>query len=156
MYINLEVWQYFHIKTTLTIGLTLPRGHVEEFSSVDECSMFFVRWFSPVPPSKLAYLNNSEKLRKNMIWATTWQNQQNGCVPSEDTDQPGHPPSLVRVFTVHMKEASILSYPSSAEQRLWSDWAHIHFVGFVMRQLISAFAWLFKDIETCCSIMLIF
>ena len=32
------------------------------------------------------------------IWATTWQKQQNECVPSEDSDQPGHPPSLIRVF----------------------------------------------------------
>ena len=23
------------------------------------------------------------------------------CVPSEDSDQPGHPPSLISVFTVH-------------------------------------------------------
>ena len=30
----------------------------------------------------------------------TWQNQQNECAPSEDTDQPGHPPSLIRVFAV--------------------------------------------------------
>ena len=34
------------------------------------------------------------------IWATTWQNQQNECAPSEDSDQPGHPPSLIRVFAV--------------------------------------------------------
>ena len=26
-----------------------------------------------------------------IVWATTWQNQQNECVPSEDSDQPGHP-----------------------------------------------------------------
>ena len=23
------------------------------------------------------------------------------CAPSEDSDQPGHPPSLIRVFAVH-------------------------------------------------------
>ena len=28
-------------------------------------------------------------------WATTWQNQQSDCAPSEDSDQPGHPPSLI-------------------------------------------------------------
>ena len=33
-------------------------------------------------------------------WATTWQNQQNDCALSEDSDQPGHPPSLIRVFAV--------------------------------------------------------
>ena len=31
---------------------------------------------------------------KDIIWASTWQNQQSDCAPSEDTDQPGHP--LVR------------------------------------------------------------
>ena len=67
--------------------------------------------------------------------------------PSEDTDQPGHPPSLIRVFAVHMKKAWVLSYPLSAQRRLWSDWAdaqtdlslrwaHSHLVGFVMSQLI--------------------
>ena len=34
------------------------------------------------------------------IWAATWPNQQNGCATSEDSDQPGHPPSLIRVFAV--------------------------------------------------------
>ena len=47
-----------------------------------------------------------------------------------------------------MKKAWVLSYPFSAQQRLWLDWvdvqadlslrwAHSHFVGFVMRRLIS-------------------
>ena len=69
------------------------------------------------------------------------------CVPKEDSDQPGHLPSLIRVFTVCMKEAWVLSYPLSAQWRLWSDWAdaqadlslhwvHTHFVAFVMRRLI--------------------
>ena len=80
-------------------------------------------------------------------WAATWQNQQNGCTPSEDSDQPGHPPSLIRVFAVRMKKAWVLSYPLSTQWRLWSDWAeaqadlslcwaHTHFVGFFMSRLI--------------------
>ena len=48
--------------------------------------------------------------------------QQSGA-PSEDSDQPGHPPSLIRVFAVRMKKAWVLSYPLSAQRRLWSDWA---------------------------------
>ena len=42
---------------------------------------------------------------------------------SEDSDQPGYPPSLIRVFAVRMKKAWVLSYPKSAQRRLWSDWA---------------------------------
>ena len=45
------------------------------------------------------------------------------CVPSEDSDQPGHPPSLIRVCAVHLKQKWVLSYPLSAQRRLWSDWA---------------------------------
>ena len=55
---------------------------------------------------------------------------------------------LFRVFTVRMKKAWVLSYPLSAQQRLWSDWAdaqadlslrcaHSHFVGFVMSRLFK-------------------
>ena len=40
------------------------------------------------------------------------------CAPSKDSDQPGHPPSLIRVFAVRMKKAWVLSYPLSAQERL--------------------------------------
>ena len=63
------------------------------------------------------------------------------CAPSKDTDQPGHLSSLIRVFTVCMKKAWVLSYPLSAQQRLrsaWADaqadlslrWAHMPFCRF--------------------------
>ena len=45
------------------------------------------------------------------------------CAPSEDSDQPGHLPSLIRVFAVRMKKPWVLSYPESAQWTLWSDWA---------------------------------
>ena len=45
------------------------------------------------------------------------------CAPSEDSDQSGHQSSLIRVFAVCMKKAWVLSYPLSAQRRLWSDWA---------------------------------
>ena len=68
------------------------------------------------------------------------------CAPSEDSDQPGHPPSLIRIFAVRMKKPWVLSYPFGAQRRLWSDWAdaqtdlslrwaHRHFVCFVMTRL---------------------
>ena len=85
---------------------------------------------------------------QNINWVATWQNQQNDCAPSEDSDQPGHPPNLISVFAVRMKEVWVLSYPLSTHRRLWSDWAnaqadlslrwvHSHFVGFVMSWLNS-------------------
>ena len=53
---------------------------------------------------------------------------------------------------VRMKKAWVLSYPLSAERRLWSDWAdaqadlslrwaHIHFVGFVVSWLRYVGVW---------------
>ena len=35
------------------------------------------------------------------IWAVTRQNQQNDCAPSEDSDQPGHLPSLISLRSPH-------------------------------------------------------
>ena len=45
------------------------------------------------------------------------------CAPSEDSDQPGHSPSLIRVFAVRIMKVWVLSDPLSAQQRLWSYWA---------------------------------
>ena len=77
-----------------------------------------------------------------IIWAVTWQNQQNECAPSEDSDQPGHPPSLIRVFAVRMKKAWVFSYQLSAQRRLirlggcpgWSE-------SSAQRRLISLGIW---------------
>ena len=44
------------------------------------------------------------------------------CAPREDSDQPVHPPSLIRVFAVHIKKVLVLSYPLSELRRLWLDW----------------------------------
>ena len=44
------------------------------------------------------------------------QNQHNECAPSEDSYQPGHPPSLIRVFAVRLKKAWVFSYPLSASK----------------------------------------
>ena len=91
------------------------------------------------------------------IWATT-QNQQNGCAPSEDSDQPGYPPSLISVFAVRMKKHWALGYPLSAQQRRWSDWAdaqadlslcwaHTHFVFYFLE--LSVCKLTFQHIICC-------
>ena len=43
------------------------------------------------------------------------------CAPSEDSDQRIRP--VWSVFAVRLNKARILSYPLSAQRRLWSDWA---------------------------------
>ena len=45
------------------------------------------------------------------------------CAPSDHSDQPRHPPSLISIFTVGMKKAWFLSYPLSAQRRFCSNWA---------------------------------
>ena len=64
--------------------------------------------------SLLEYMMKKRKL----TWAASWQNQQNDCAPSEDSDQPGHLPSLMRVLAVRMNKAWVLCYPLSAQQKL--------------------------------------
>ena len=68
------------------------------------------------------------------------------CAPSEDSAQPWHPPSLIRVFTARLKKPWILGYPLRANEdadqtgwipRLICVFAvrTCHFVGFVMLRL---------------------
>ena len=66
-----------------------------------------------------------EKASDKDKWAATWQNQQNECAPSEDSDQSEHPPSLIRVLAVHMKKAWVLSYPLIAQRRLRLIWVSL-------------------------------
>ena len=63
-----------------------------------------------------AYTCVSKNWRSLQYCATTWHNQQNDCPASEDSDQPGHPPSLIRDFTVCMKKPWALSYPVRAQR----------------------------------------
>ena len=114
------------------------------------CTIKKTPWCLGVRRHFLAPVSHMEILVCKINWATSWQNQQNDCAPSEDSDQPGHQPSLIRVFPVHIKKAWVLSYALSTLRRLWSDWAdaqadlslrwaHSHFVGFVMSWLSCCF-----------------
>ena len=81
-----------------------------------------------------------------ITWTVTRENLQRDCASSADSDKPGHPPSLIRVFAVRMEVAQTLSYPLSAEWRVWLDrpdakadlclrLAHSHFVGLLVSRL---------------------
>ena len=41
------------------------------------------------------------------------------CVPSEDSDQPGHPPGLIRVFTVHLTGSFLHADNEDSDQTVW-------------------------------------
>ena len=76
------------------------------------------------------------------MWAKTWQNQQNECAPSEDSDQPGHLPSLIEssLCAQWVAKDPMLLHADSEDWSDWADakadlslrWVHTHFVGFVM------------------------
>ena len=56
----------------------------------------------------------------NRLWNEPPHDKTNkvACAPSEDSDQPGHLPSLIRAFAVRMKKPWVLSYPYSTQRRL--------------------------------------
>ena len=45
------------------------------------------------------------------------------CAPSEDSDEPGHSPSLIRVFAVRFMGSLGTTFTSGGQRRLRSDWA---------------------------------
>ena len=100
----------------------------------------------------LMRVNMSRDMTKPTKWLCALRRLRSAWASAQSADQPGHPPSLIRVFAVRMKKAWVLSYPQSAQRRLGLDWAnskvdpslrwaHTHFVGFVMSWLkhFSAF-----------------
>ena len=59
------------------------------------------------------------------------------CAPSEDSDQPGHPPNLIRVFAARMNKAWALRYP---------HWAHSEYSAQTVR--MQRLIWVFPG-RTC-------
>ena len=99
----------------------------------------FCRFCCPPPPSlhppRLILAQLTQQVRKRvslyeagfflLFWSilvASWPNKM-ACAPSEDSDQPRHPPSLIGVFAVRMKKAWVLGYLLSTQHGLWSDWA---------------------------------
>ena len=54
----------------------------------------------PSPPHLQLAIRQRVTGLDNFNWAASWQNQQMSCAHSEDSDQPGYPSSLIRVFAV--------------------------------------------------------
>ena len=85
-------------------------------------------------------------VRPTNIWVATWQKHRNDCAPSEDSDQPGHPPvwsesSLsawrkLRSLDTHWAHSELWSEGASTQSDQSLRWAHSHFVCFVMSRLI--------------------
>ena len=74
-----------------------------------------------------------------ITWAVTWQNQQSDCVPSEDSDQPGHPPlsawRKLWSLSTHWAHSEDSDQTGRMLRLICLHWAHTQFLGFVMSQL---------------------
>ena len=72
------------------------------------------------------YISKSDKTPnqpKGAVWSTLFEphcdkTNKRACAPSEDSNQPGHLPSLIRVVAVRLKKSRSLSYPLSTQRRL--------------------------------------
>ena len=63
---------------------------------LDKTALWGAVWSESKPFAQTSLFEYLGSLQQ--YWAATWQNQQSDCAPSEDSDQPGHLPSLIRVF----------------------------------------------------------
>ena len=75
------------------------------------------------------------KLSHGMTKPTKWSVR-----PVKTQISLGIPPSLIRVSTVRLKQNWVLSYPLSAQRRLWSDWSDAQ-ADLSLRWAQKSFCW---------------
>ena len=114
-----------------------------------QCSFFFgvqsFRTFTLFPDyfnwSLRTKANQQEHLSHLVTKPTKWLCAQQRLRLAWASTQSGHPPSLIRVFAVRMTKDWVLSYPLSAQRRLWSDCTATNFdQTWQMPRLIWVFA----------------
>ena len=105
------------------------KNHISNYKNIERCGLCIDRiWctFIKLWHHKESLISRIPKICRPALrsfsawgvvhdWAASWQNQQNDTAPRENS-------SLIRVFAVCLKKAWVLSYPLSAQWRLWSDW----------------------------------
>ena len=107
------------------------------------CPYFVVSRFSTLPlgaRGRMRPLIIAVPGDLTMLWIAAWQNQQMTCAPSEDSDQPGHPPvwsdsSLCAQLAV---KGPMFLHADSEDWLDWADaqahlslrWAHRSFCWF--------------------------
>ena len=88
----------------------------------------------------LSYVSSREQF---ILWAAPRKNKMI-CAPSEDSDQPAHPPSLIRVLARRSNGSQVPKAPSCGQRWLirldgCPGWVFAgrtcHFVGFVVLRL---------------------
>ena len=86
---------------------TVQMGRLICVFVVRKCHKQLLSWCGSHNSCYLLYFSTNEPHRE--------KTNKMAYAPSEDADQPGHPPSLIRVFTVCMTNARILSYMTNAQ-----------------------------------------
>ena len=66
------------------------------------------------------------------------------CAPRKDSDQPGHPPSLITVFAVHIKGGKEPKLRPCRQRKLWQKWTNAQ-GGLSLRRTQMPFCWF-----SCC------
>ena len=97
-----ETWSLYLASVAAPAGLSLPWSQTPKTDFLVMrliCSRHIMCRFVFCLVS-WSRVRNLTVLPLPFAWATTWQTQQNECAPSEASDQPGHPPNLIRVFAV--------------------------------------------------------
>ena len=110
-----------------------------------------IQLFSGLYPIQIFRVKNTAAARQRKNEPSSDKTNKMACAPSEDSDQPGHPPSLIRVFAVRMKKAWVTTHWAHSEdydqtgrlpRLIWVfDRRTCHFVGFVTRRLKYVLKW---------------
>ena len=79
---------------------------------------FLISWFTVKNRFRVVGVKKSSE-NDQYIYRLDYNGSDNICMPSKDSDQPGHQPSLNRLFSVHMKKQSIISYSLTSQWMLW-------------------------------------
>ena len=100
-----QIYEQTQFKLSLMSSMYNSFLILRVFHNQNTCSLCsFQRWFTLFARGSVwSFQWQYSSLFKWIIYnirATSWQNQHNDCAPSKDSGQPGHQPSLIRVFAV--------------------------------------------------------
>ena len=122
-------WQQRLIRLQMCRLIWVFAGHAHHFVGFvmlqHNCKIRHYTVFSELLYHCIIFYWIESKNHLHDIRATIWQNQQNDCAPSEDSDQPGHLPSLIRVFLCAQWVAQDPSFLHTDSEDSDQIWAHI-------------------------------
>ena len=107
------VWEWLMTKYPIPAFLLSPP---EDMALPWQCSL---SWLIPLSCWLVSLLHKlvHHRIPVKIYEACQKKTNKMTCVPSKDSDQPGHLPSLIRVFPVCQKYVWLLNYPQHAQWR---------------------------------------